>query len=260
MKKNRIDYFQHKINKLGEWYQPIEFVKGELKTKSKYSYKSTIHGINKWDNILRRNLPSNLKGKRILDIGCASGLYSMMCAREGADVTGIELDRDGYEQSLMTREIFSEIDGKDYSKNFNLLNMDLMSFDWEKYGNFDIVMALNVLYWIKIPYIKIAKEDRKEYGNDHLKNLIGKIREHSNIFLVQADENKYWVRKNKGLSLEATNSEKVIELLRSCGYEKISVDKPVILRSIIRTVINKTPEVELRKPIYYARPIIKAEK
>lgn len=259
METDKISHYQQKIKELGDWYQPIEFLEGKLKTGSKYSYGSTLHGKNKWDFILRRNLPKSLEGKKVLDIGCASGLYSMLCAREGANVVGVELDKDGYRQSLLTREIFSQLDGKDYSKNFEILNIDLMDFDWERYGTFDVVLALNVLYWIKIPYIKIAEEDRKEYNSENLIQLIKKIKEHSRSFVVQADENKYWVRKSKNSSLEATSSEKVVELLGACGYEKMKIDKPVALRSLWRTITRGTAEIELRKPIFYARPIIVAE-
>jgi SAM-dependent methyltransferase len=259
MEKNRIKYYQKKIDELGDWYQPIEFIKDELKTRSKYDYGSTLHGMNKWNFILRKNLPKKMEGKKILDIGCASGLYSMLCVKEGAKVIGVELDEEGYKQSLLTREIFSELDGRDYSKNFEILHMDLMNFDWDKYGVFDVVMALNVLYWIKIPYIKISEKDQKNYNSENLTCLIKKIKNHSRVFLVQSDENKYWVRKRKNSSLEATNSKKVVELLRSCGYRKISIDKPIAPLSIWRTIIKRTAEIELRTPIFYARPIIKAE-
>ncbi len=259
MEKEKISYYQKKVSELGDWYQPIEFIKGVLKTKSKYDYGSTLHGVNKWNFILRKNLPKRLESKKILDIGCASGLYSILCAKEGATVVGVELDEDGYRQSLLTREIFSELDGKDYSKNFEILYMDLMNFNWDKYETFDIVMALNVLYWIKIPYIKIAEKDRKDYNSENLDWLVKKIKDHSKSFLIQADENKYWVRKNKNSSLEATNSKKVVELLQSCGYKKIRVEKPIANRSLWRTILKGTSEIELRKPVFYARPVIVAE-
>lgn len=259
MDSKKIRYYQDKIAELGDWYQPIVFIKGALETKSKYSQHSTLHGVNKWNFILRKNLPMDLRGKRVLDIGCASGLYSMFCAREGAQVIGLELDEAGYRQSVLTREIFSLLDGKDYSKNFEILHVDLMRFDWNSREKFDIIMALNVLYWVTVPYVKIAEKDRKNYERSNLVNLVKNIREHSDMFLVQADENKYWERKQKGASTEATNIKKVTELLHTCGYQKICVDKPISLASLWQTLLHKTAEVELRKPIFYARPVIKAE-
>lgn len=259
MDKERIEYYQNKINQLGEWYQPIVFIRGVLEAKSKYRMNSTLHGIYKWNFILRRNLPLLLSGKKILDVGCASGLYSMMCAREGAEVIALELDEDGYQQSLLTREIFSELDGKDYSKNFQIFRKNLMEFEWDEYPKFDVVMALNVLYWITIPYMKIVESDQKNYSAEDLENLIKKVREHSQSFLVQADENKYFERKRKGMSLEATDSVRVEAILRKSGYLKIRVDKPFALQSLLQTAFYRTPEIDFKKPLYYARPIVKAE-
>lgn len=267
MKKEKIEMinskkiaeYKKRIDSLGDWYQPIIFIPDVLETKSRYGFKSTIHGINKWNFILRRNLPNNIKGKRILDIGCASGFYSMLCAREGAQVIGVELDEEGYKQSLLTREIFSELDGVDYRNNFEILKIDLMDFNWDQYPDFDIVMALNVLYWIKMPYYKIAEKDKRFYNDANLIDLVKNIKEHSKMFLVQADENKYWVRKKKGRSTEATDSKRVVGLLRKCGYKKIKVDKPIAIRSLFNTITGKISEVEIRNPIFYSRPIVKAE-
>lgn len=257
--ENKIKYYQEKINEMGDWYQPIEFIKGKLRSKSRYNYSSTTQGINKWNFIIRRNLPKNLKGLKILDLGCASGLFSISCARRGAKVVGVELDNEGYRQSLLTREIYSQIDETDYSENFEVIKCDFMNFDWEKYGKFDVVLALNVLYWIETPYEKISSEDRKNYSNENLIDLMKKIRCNAKTIIIQADENKYRRRlKDKG-SLEATDSRMVAKLLKKCGFRNIKIDKPVALKSLWRTLIFKSPEVDLKKPIFYSRPIIKAE-
>jgi len=255
MNKERVDFYKEKIDAAGQWYQPIEFVKGKLMTKSKYDFASSIHGINKW-KLIRRNLPKNLRGKKILDMGCASGLYSMLCAREGANVVGLELDKEGYEQSIITRDIFSELDGINYSNKFKIIRGNLMNFEWKKYPKFDFVLALNILYWITTPFEKIDIADRKDYSAKQLKELVEKIGQHSKKILVQSDENKYWVRKKKNTSLEATNSKKVVELLKKCAFKNIRIDKPIILKSIWRTFLKRKPEVDFKKPIYYARPII----
>lgn len=258
LSKKEIREYRDKINRLGDWYQPIEFVGKKLRSKSRYDYSSTIHGMNKWNFIIRKNLPKNLKGLKILDLGCASGLFSVSCAREGADVIGIELDKDGYAQSLLTREIYSKIDGIDYKKTFRILEEDFMNFDWEKYGKFDIVMALNVLYWVRIPYEKISSENRKKYDTKNLADLIRKIRDNSEMVIIQADENKYRRRLQDGGPVEFTNSRSVAKFLKKCEFKDIQIDKPLALKSLWRTVIFGTPEVDFKKPLYYSRPIIKA--
>lgn len=257
--KKELREYQQKINDLGVWYQPIEFIKNKLKSKSRYDFNSTIQGMNKWKFVIRKNLPRDLKNLRILDLGCASGLFSISCAREGANVIGVELDKKGYEQSLLTREIYSKIDGIDYSRNLQILKKDFMNFDWGKYGKFDLVMALNVLYWVKTPYESISEEDRRKYDNRNLLNLMTKIRENSKMVIIQADENKYWRRKRDGGPVEATNSKSVANLLDKGGFKNIEIDKPIALKSLLRTVIFGFPEVDFKKPLFYSRPIVKAE-
>ena len=259
MDGKKIKYYQEKIDRLGNWYQPIEFIKGKLMSKSKYDFNSTIQGINKWNFIIRKNLPKNLEELKILDLGCASGLFSMACAREGAKVIGLELDKEGYLQSLLTREIYSEIDKVNYNNNFEIIRCDFMNFDWEKYGKFDVVLALNVLYWVETPYEKISPEDRRNYNNENLLNLIKKIKENSKIVIVQADENKYQRRLKSSGSLDATDSQRVVKLLEKCEFKDIKIDKPIALKSLWRTLVFKSPEVDFEKPIFYARPIIKAQ-
>jgi hypothetical protein len=48
----------------------------------------------------------------------------------------------------------------------------------------------------------------------------------------------------------------VVELLKKCAFKNIRIDKPIILKSIWRAIFKKKPEVDFRRPIYYARPII----
>lgn len=258
MQEKDARFFQAEIDKLGEWYQPIQFIPNKLESKSPYSFFSTLHGINKWNFILRRNLFKNLKGKRILDIGCASGLYALCCAREGASVVGIELDQRGWKQSLLTRDIYSKLDNRDYSKQVEFLNEDLMEFNWEKYGKFDAVMALNVLYWIETPYENLPASDKKIHTNSELSSLLKKIKKHTDYLVVQCDENKYDVRKKKGRSLAATDAYTTTTLLQDLGFLNIQIDKPLAIASLLRTIFSRMPEVDLRHPLYYARPILRA--
>lgn len=258
MQEKEIIYYQTEINKLGDWYQPIQFIPKKLETPSPYSFSSTLHGMRKWNFILRRNLFKNLHGKTLLDIGCSSGLYTLSCARAGARVVGIELDTRAWKQALLTRDIFSAIDGKDYSKRVELINQSLMDFDWEKYGAFDAVMALNVLYWIETPYETLPSADKKAHTNSELLSLIKKIRAHASCFIVQCDENKYDVRKKKGGSLAATDALMTTKLLHEAGFTQVHVDKPVALLSLFRTIFFKSAEVDLKNPFFYARPILRA--
>ena len=154
--------YQRKINSLGQWYHPVSFNK-YLKTNSKYAIRSSIYGIRKWNKVIRRNLPVNLRGKSVLDIGCASGLYSILCAKEGANVVSVELNGNYCRQMELSMEIFSEVDRIDYSKRISIVNQSILEFEFEDYEKFDVVMALNMFYWIA------DKIDNTEFNNSKIK-------------------------------------------------------------------------------------------
>lgn len=61
---------------------------------------------------------SSLRGKKVLDIGCASGELSVQMARNGADVTGIDLNADLLKQAN-EKEAFSNL----VFKEGNMLNL-----------------------------------------------------------------------------------------------------------------------------------------
>jgi SAM-dependent methyltransferase len=258
MQEKELQFYQNEIKKLGEWYQPIQFIPGALETPSPYSFSSTLHGIRKWNFILQRNVGRNLRGKKILDIGCSSGLYSLLCARAGAQIVGIELDSRAYQQALLTREIFSLLDGRDYAHQVEFINQSLMDFDWEKYGRFDAVIALNILYWIDTPYETLPDSEKQFYDHTALTALLKNIKTHSDSIIVQCDENKYDVRKRKGGSLAATDAHMTGILLKKLGFYRITVDKPLAPIGFIRTLLFKTPEVDLKHPLHYARPVLRA--
>jgi 2-polyprenyl-3-methyl-5-hydroxy-6-metoxy-1,4-benzoquinol methylase len=93
----------------------------------------------------------SLKGKRLVDIGCNNGYSARMYAREGMDVTAIEMDKGIFELAKAISELentkVNYINGK-----FEDLEID------EK---FDIAILMTVLYWyLDTPDILKAFFDR----------------------------------------------------------------------------------------------------
>lgn len=263
MDSKTTDNYRRKIHRLGKWYQPIQFTKN-LETPSKFDINSTIYGENKWRRVIRRNLPESIKGKKILELGCSSGLYSVLCAREGAEVTAVELDPRSCKQAKLTIEIFSKLDKVDYSSRIRLLQKNFMNFKWEKY---DIVLALNVFYWITSPFADLDPGEIKKFSSrDTVNKLFANIRKNSKMLVVQTDENKYYARKRKGESTLLTHSRTVAKYLRKRGFKEIKVDKPVNLKGTLRTfwsIISRKrrgmAEVDIHKPWLYSRPVITAK-
>jgi len=84
----------------------------------------------------------NLRGRRLLDIGCNDGYMSLQCARLGADVTAI----DGvYRESLKYVRQHAET-------KFRFYCIDLLSPSFFELGRFDVILHLGVLYHTIYPF------------------------------------------------------------------------------------------------------------
>jgi tRNA (mo5U34)-methyltransferase len=83
-----------------------------------------------------------LRGRRVLDIGCADGYIALHCARLGADVTAIDgVNRDSLRYVLEHAET-----------KFRFYCVDLLSPSFLELGHFDIILYLGVLYHTVYPY------------------------------------------------------------------------------------------------------------
>ena len=89
----------------------------------------------------------DLRGKRVLDIGCNDGFMSLRCERLGADVTGIDgVYRDGLKyvrQHLNPR--------------FHFYAIDLMSPSFTELGRFDVILYLGILYHTMYPFEQLLR-------------------------------------------------------------------------------------------------------
>ncbi|MBU4086561.1 MAG: class I SAM-dependent methyltransferase, partial [Nanoarchaeota archaeon] len=95
------------------------------------------------------SLLKSIKGKKILDAGCGSGIYSKKLAQKGAKVYGLELN-----QNMINL-------AKNYCKNLNI-EFKQGSIDKIPYpdNNFDIVLASLVIHYLKKPE-RAIKEFRR---------------------------------------------------------------------------------------------------
>lgn len=87
----------------------------------------------------------SLKGKRVLDIACNSGFWSMQCALLGADVVGFDARPELIEQANLIKSIVG-INKVQY-KLLDFWDMSPESLD----GKFDIVLNLGILYHLPSP-------------------------------------------------------------------------------------------------------------
>jgi len=129
--KNKED-LKEKIELLGPWYHNFNFDGIETRGNEKHMYRES-----KWKGILEL-LSDEIKGKKILDIACNNGWYSINLSKLGADVIGFDISYD-----YILRGIFAK----------NILNADNVDLrvgttnQLDKFENkFDIILCLGYFY------------------------------------------------------------------------------------------------------------------
>lgn len=85
-----------------------------------------------------------LTNLRVLDLGCAHGHYTFEMAKRGAQVVGIEGRETWLEQARRTAEEAA-------FANVTFMQDDVRNLSPEKYGRFDIVLCLGILYHLNAP-------------------------------------------------------------------------------------------------------------
>ena len=95
--------------------------------------------------IINQQLGGNFRRKRVVDIGCLEGYFSAECALQGAKVLGVE----GKTINLKKCEFVKSVLG---IKNLSFVKDDAMKVTKKKYGTFDVVVALGLLYHLDDPF------------------------------------------------------------------------------------------------------------
>lgn len=99
----------------------------------------------RWLYRLRRLLgPVDLRGKRVLEIGCGRGTYCLLMACHGAaEVVGLEPEAHGGTNG--TFQIFEQRIDRLGATAIRPCNMSLNEYDLSASGSFDIILAHNVV-------------------------------------------------------------------------------------------------------------------
>ncbi len=90
-------------------------------------------------------------GRRIVDIGCLEGGYTVELARMGLDAVGIEVRQSNFDNCIYVK---SKVD----LSNLTFVHDD--AWNIEKYGRFDIVFCCGLLYHMENPkrYLNILSK------------------------------------------------------------------------------------------------------
>jgi len=86
----------------------------------------------------------SVKGLRVLDLACLEGLYAIEFARHGANCLGIEGREANIEKARFAKQVL-QLDNLDFVQD------DVRNLSAGKYGCFDVVLCLGVLYHLDAP-------------------------------------------------------------------------------------------------------------
>jgi tRNA (mo5U34)-methyltransferase len=153
-----------------------------------------------------------LRGKRVLDIGCNSGFWSIQCALLGAEVVGFDARPELIAQANLLKRITGATGAE-----FRLLDFDRMS-PGSLGGTFDIVLNLGILYHLPEPARALAMT--KKMSRRHI--LLDTAVYPSDDFLVYLKwEEPYDIRMAAREGMVALPSRRSVELmLRHIGARR----------------------------------------
>jgi len=129
------------LMRLEPWFHCID-LGGGLKTKTASVMGEPIEHPEPTWQIIRQYLPADLSGKSVLDVGCNAGFYSVEAKRRGAKrALGVDAQRKHIRQALFVRKVLGlDIDYR---------RMDVYELDPRVIGEFDITLALGLVYHLK---------------------------------------------------------------------------------------------------------------
>jgi ubiquinone/menaquinone biosynthesis C-methylase UbiE len=134
---------QHVVDTFGPWTASNIHLSGD-----EYTIAKKIHG----DEIkLRRVLQivsdiatKPMKDLRLLDLACHEGIYAIEFARQGASVLGIEGREAHIAKATFVKDALS-------LHNLDVVQDDVRNLSQAKYGSFDVVLCLGILYHLDTP-------------------------------------------------------------------------------------------------------------
>jgi tRNA (mo5U34)-methyltransferase len=130
------------IQELGPWFHNLHLPDGR---QTAPDHPLGDYPAYKWA-ALSQQLPEDLTGRRVLDIGCNAGFFAIQLARRGAHVTAIDHDPHYLKQAAWAARQFHLDD------RLVLEEGDVYSLAGRK-ERFDIVLFLGVFYHLRYPLL-----------------------------------------------------------------------------------------------------------
>ncbi len=203
------------------------------------------HGKNlvKWQRIRPLLESIGMNSRAVLDVGCNEGYFSLQLAGMGAEVLGIDVDRDRITKACFVQDVLG-------ASRVRYDLMDIYSDEFAELGNFDVCLCMGFLHRIPDPFSAIqrlvAKTDIVLFEWKTLK-----FASHDEPFAyytpsgyVEGDYygTQYWI-----MSFACVEA-----ILRRLGYDRFHrVDDPTFRRGILVAGRVENPIFSLADQIRY---------
>lgn len=193
------------------------------------------------DNFARFELPEDLTGKRVLDIGCWDGFYSFEAERRGAEVVSVDCWRpEKYfvaHEALQSRAQFHELSVYEVTR--------------DRLGSFDIVFFLGVLYHLRHPLLaleRVCEVTRdcaliESHVIDHARATAYPNMEFYEQAELGGQYDNWW----------GPNSECLLRMTRAAGFVRVQALRPQLSRNVLKAQrrwadlpIEAVPSLRLR--------------
>jgi 2-polyprenyl-3-methyl-5-hydroxy-6-metoxy-1,4-benzoquinol methylase len=127
----------NKLCKLMSYGKGINFMRNLVKYQSFEDIRDFQGTSDSCGKLLSLNLPQDLTGKTVLDVGCGTGYFTIRCAQRGATTTGIDSKlKNVIVASRLSHAIYRLPDIRFYKANFTELRNE---------ERFDYIIAVGLL-------------------------------------------------------------------------------------------------------------------
>jgi 2-polyprenyl-3-methyl-5-hydroxy-6-metoxy-1,4-benzoquinol methylase len=134
---------------LTPWCHNIKLAEGVYATYCEEFYSAHQEIM----RVVNHALSGDFAGKRVLDVGCLEGYFSAECALQGAEVLGVE----GKLINVKKCEFVKSVLGL---QNLRFVQDDAMAVTREKYGSFEAVLVLGLIYHLDDPFTFLENVSR----------------------------------------------------------------------------------------------------
>jgi tRNA (mo5U34)-methyltransferase len=137
-----LEAIRRRIAQHPTWYHRIELAPG-LRTPGVHDSQAALAQLD------ALGLPGDCGGLRVLDVGCRDGFFAFELQRRGATVVGV----DYVEPTATGFAIAAEILGS----TVEYVVDNVYNLSRERYGTFDLVLFLGVLYHLRNPMLALDR-------------------------------------------------------------------------------------------------------